>query len=44
MKVVCIKSKYEENKYVRIFQKKSSLDLTKVAKAVLQNQTTIRPT
>jgi len=44
MKVVCIKSKYKENKYVHIFQKSSSLDLTKVAKAVLQNQTTIRPT
>jgi len=44
MKVVCTKSKYKGNKYVRMFQKSSSLDLSKVAKAVLQNQTTIRPT
>jgi hypothetical protein len=44
MEVVCIKSKYKENKYVYILLKSSILDLTKVAKAVLQNQTAILPT
>jgi len=44
MKAVCIKSKYKKNKDVHMFQKSSSLDLTKLAKAVLQNQTTIPPT
>jgi len=39
-----MKSKYKEDKYEHMFQKSSSLDLTKLAKAVLQNQTTIRPT
>jgi len=36
MEVVCIKSKYKENKYVHMFQKSSSLDVTKLAKAVWQ--------
>ena len=54
MKEVCIKSKYKVNKYVGVyiyiyiqvymFQKRGSLDIAKVGKAVVPNQTTILPT